>query len=51
MLGTWGLVILNKNENRMYFTRKGSPILVGINNEDNYAIITSEKSGFCNKIK
>ena len=51
MLGTWGLVILNKNENRMYFTRKGSPILVGINNEDNYAIITSEKSGFCGKIK
>ena len=51
MTGTWGLIILNKGDKRMYFTRKGSPILLGINNENNYAIITSEKSGFCNKIK
>jgi glucosamine--fructose-6-phosphate aminotransferase (isomerizing) len=49
--GTWGLVILKKNDNRMYFTRKGSPLLVGINEEKKYAVITSEKSGFCNKIK
>ena len=51
MTGTWGLIILNKGDKRMYFTRKGSPILLGVNNENNYAIITSEKSGFCNKIK
>jgi glucosamine--fructose-6-phosphate aminotransferase (isomerizing) len=49
--GTWGIVILKKDDNKMYFTRKGSPLLVGINKEENYAIITSEKSGFCNKIK
>lgn len=51
MTGTWGLIILYKGDKRMYFTRKGSPILLGINNDNNYAIITSEKSGFCSKIK
>ena len=49
--GTWGLVILKKDDDKMYFTRKGSPLLVGINKDENYAIITSEKSGFCNKVK
>ena len=50
MNGTWGLVILEKGCDKVYFTRKGSPLLLGINNENNYAIITSETSGFSNLI-
>ena len=47
--GTYGLIILNKKENnRMYCVRNGSPLLLGYN--DDYAIITSEQSGFCNKM-
>ena len=47
--GTYGLIILNKMENnRMYCVRNGSPLLLGYNEE--YAMITSEQSGFCNKL-
>ncbi len=47
--GTYGLIILNKNENnKIYCVRNGSPLLLGYN--DDYAIITSEQSGFCNKL-
>ena len=47
--GTYGLIILNKNENnRIYCVRNGSPLLLGYN--DDYAMITSEQSGFCNKL-
>lgn len=47
--GTWGLAILCiDTPNTIYCTRHGSPLLVGY--DDNCAIITSEKSGFCNKI-
>lgn len=47
--GTYGLIIINVNENdRIYCVKKGSPILVGITNE--YGIITSEQTGFCNKV-
>ena len=47
--GTYGLIIMNKKENnRLYCVRNGSPLLLGYN--DDYAIITSEQSGFCNKI-
>lgn len=47
--GTYGLIILNKFENnRMYCVRNGSPLLLGYNEE--YAMITSEQSGFCNKL-
>ena len=47
--GTWGLVILCVDDpNSLYTTRFGSPLLVGY--DDNTAIITSEKSGFCNLI-
>ncbi len=45
--GTWGLAILCKKEpNKLYATRHGSPILIGMN--DNGVLITSENSGFCN---
>ncbi len=47
--GTWGLAIMCLNEpNKLYATRHGSPILIGY--DDNLAIITSEQSGFCNKL-
>lgn len=47
--GTYGLIILNLEENnKMYCVRNGSPLLLGYNDE--YAIITSEQSGFCNKV-
>lgn len=47
--GTYGLIILNKAEkNRIYCVRNGSPLLLGYNKE--YAMITSEQSGFCNKL-
>ncbi len=51
LVGTWGLVIIKKGDNKMYFTRKGSPLLVGIDKKNNYAIVTSERSGFCNRIE
>ena len=45
--GTWGLAILCIYEpNKIYCTRHGSPLLVGI--ENNMIMITSEQSGFCN---
>ena len=47
--GTWGLCIMCLNEkDTIYCTRKGSPLLVGINN--NLGMIVSEQSAFCNKI-
>jgi glutamine---fructose-6-phosphate transaminase (isomerizing) len=47
--GTYGLIILNKDEvNKMYCVRNGSPLLLGYNDE--YAMVTSEQSGFCNKV-
>jgi glucosamine--fructose-6-phosphate aminotransferase (isomerizing) len=48
--GTYALCILFKNEtNKIYLTRKGSPLNVGIN--DDFAMISSENSGFCNLFK
>ena len=45
--GTWGIAVLHKDEpNKIYCTRRGSPLLVGI--ENNMAMIVSEQSGFCN---
>lgn len=47
--GTWGLVIQYlDNPNILYAIRKGSPLLLGKN--DNISIITSEVSGFNNII-
>tara|TARA_B100001123_G_scaffold292113_1_gene325621 strand:+ start:2301 stop:4124 length:1824 start_codon:yes stop_codon:yes gene_type:complete len=45
--GTWGLVIQCIDEpNKLYCIRKGSPILIGNNN--NFVMIVSEQCGFCN---
>lgn len=47
--GTWGLAITCLHEpEKLYTTRHGSPILVGHTNE--MAIVTSEQSGFCNRV-
>ena len=41
--------IINKDEpNNLYAVRNGSPLLIGYN--EDYAIITSEQSGFCNMV-
>jgi glucosamine--fructose-6-phosphate aminotransferase (isomerizing) len=48
--GTWGLAIICiDTPNKLYCTRKGSPILVG--HSDQCALVTSEQSGFCGKIQ
>lgn len=47
--GTYGIIVMNNSESdKMYAVRNGSPLLVGITDE--YAIITSEQSGFCNSV-
>lgn len=47
--GTYGLIIMNKDEdNKLFCVRNGSPLLIGEN--DDCVIITSEQSGFCNKM-
>jgi glucosamine--fructose-6-phosphate aminotransferase (isomerizing) len=47
--GTYGIIIMNKNEkHKLYCVRNGSPLLVGSNGES--VIITSEQSGFCNLV-
>lgn len=48
--GTWALCILCTDfPEKMWICRNGSPLLLGI--EDNYAMITSEVSGFGNSIQ
>jgi glucosamine--fructose-6-phosphate aminotransferase (isomerizing) len=48
--GTWALVVLNKDfPNKIWITRNGSPLLLGM--EDEYVIIASEQIAFGNKIK
>jgi len=48
--GTWGLVILStETPDRIYCARHGSPLLIGLC--DNYAMISSEQSGFFKFVK
>jgi len=48
--GTWALLIINKdNPNKVWLTRNGSPLLLGM--EDNYVMIASEQTAFHNYIK
>lgn len=50
LIGTYGLLIYSIYEhNKLYCLRNGSPLLIGQNDE--LVIVTSEISGFCNKIK
>jgi glucosamine--fructose-6-phosphate aminotransferase (isomerizing) len=47
--GTYGIIVMNsEEEDKLYAVRNGSPLLIGYNND--YAIITSEQSGFCNMV-
>jgi glucosamine--fructose-6-phosphate aminotransferase (isomerizing) len=47
--GTYGLLIQSLYEpNKLYCVRNGSPLLIGQNDEE--VIVTSEQSGFCNKM-
>ena len=47
--GTYGIIVMNSEESDyLYSVRNGSPLLIGYNDE--YAIITSEQSGFCNMV-
>ena len=47
--GTWGLAIICLDTpGKIYCTRHGSPLLIGY--DDETVIITSEKSGFLNKV-
>lgn len=48
--GTWGLVIMALDQpDTLYCIRHGSPLLIGFS--DNYTMISSEKSGFCNYVQ
>lgn len=48
--GTWGLVIINKNEpNKLFCARHGSPLLIGFSR--NSCMIVSEQSGFDTNIE
>lgn len=47
--GTYGLIILSLDHpDNLFCVRNGSPLLIGKNEET--CIITSEQSGFCNKV-
>ena len=49
--GTYGIVIINRLEpNNLYCVRNGSPLLIGIDTNKEYCIITSEPSGFNNLV-
>mgnify|MGYP001231891919 FL=1 len=50
--GTYGIVVINRLEPKnIYCVRNGSPILIGIDSNKEFCIITSEQSGFNNLIK
>jgi len=47
--GTWALAIIDiSNPNKMWVTRNGSPLLLGI--QDNFIMIASEQIGFSNYV-
>jgi glucosamine--fructose-6-phosphate aminotransferase (isomerizing) len=49
LIGTYGLLIQSVYEqNKLYCVRNGSPLLIGQNDDE--VIVTSEQSGFCNKM-
>jgi glucosamine--fructose-6-phosphate aminotransferase (isomerizing) len=50
LVGTWALVIIHSDyPNKMWITRNGSPLLLGM--EDDYIMIASEQIAFGNYIK
>jgi len=50
LIGTWALVIIHVDyPNKMWITRNGSPLLLGM--EDEYIMVVSEQIAFSNYIK
>ncbi len=50
LTGTWALVIIHRNyPNKMWITRNGSPLLLGM--EEEYVMVVSEQIAFSNYIK
>jgi glutamine---fructose-6-phosphate transaminase (isomerizing) len=50
MSGTWAIAIVHRDyPNKLWITRNGSPLLLGI--EDEYVLVASEHSAFGNAIK
>lgn len=50
--GTWGLCIQHIREpNKIYCVRHGSPILIGINEDEKFVMIASEQSAFNKYVK
>lgn len=48
--GTWAIILIDKlNPNSMYLSKKGSPLLIGY--DDDMCIVSSEISGFSNYLK
>lgn len=51
MTGTWGLALLYMSEpNKIFLSKNGSPLLVGLSTNKRFAYIASEQSAFSNHI-
>lgn len=49
--GTYALVIMfSDSPDKLFCIRYGSPLLIGINDDKNLALVTSEQSGFCGNV-
>jgi glucosamine--fructose-6-phosphate aminotransferase (isomerizing) len=50
--GTWALLIINREHpNKLWITRNGSPLLLGLGVEENFVMVASEQIAFHNYIK
>ena len=49
VIGAYGVVVLNKEENRLYAARKGSPLVLGIG--DNEMFLASDPSAFVDRTR
>lgn len=47
--GTWACIISNKNDNKLYFMKNETPLLLGKNKD--IAMMVSEPSGFMNNVE
>lgn len=49
--GSWAVVLLHKDyPNDIFVSRNGNPLLIGCNTENNTIMVSSEVSGFVNKV-
>ena len=50
--GTWALLIINREHpNKLWITRNGSPLLLGLGVEEDFVMVASEQIAFHNYIK